>query len=64
MSRRPILLCQQLGNFYVVLLVYVDDMLIGEDRIQEINRLKKQISNEFANKISMHKVSFKKKLKL
>ena len=35
---------------YIILLLYVDDMLIAGSDIQEINKLKKQLSREFEMK--------------
>ena len=35
------------GNSYIILLLYVDDMLIVESNIEEINNLKKQLSKQF-----------------
>ena len=37
-------------NFYIILLLYVDDMLIVGSSIEEINDLKKQLSKQFAIK--------------
>ena len=37
-------------NSYIILLLYVDDMLIVEFSIKEINDLKKQLSKQFAMK--------------
>ncbi|KAG6706623.1 hypothetical protein I3842_07G230600 [Carya illinoinensis] len=37
-------------NFYIILLLYVDDMLIAGASIDEINNLKKQMSEHFAMK--------------
>ena len=37
-------------NSYVILLLYVDDMLITGSSIEEINNLKKQLSKQFAIK--------------
>ena len=39
-----------LGNSYIILLLYVDDMLIAGSTIEEINNLKKQLSKQFAMK--------------
>ena len=36
------------GNSYIILLLYVDDMLIARSSIEEINNLKKQLSKRFA----------------
>ena len=38
------------GNSYIILLLYVDDMLIAGFSIEEINNLKKQLSKQFAIK--------------
>ena len=38
------------GNSYIILLLYVDDMLIVGSSIEEINDLKKQLSKQFAMK--------------
>ena len=38
------------GNSYIILLLYVDDMLIVGSNIEEINILKKQLSKQFAMK--------------
>ena len=38
------------NNSYIILLLYVDDMLIAWSRIEEINDLKKQLSKQFAMK--------------
>ena len=38
------------GNSYIILLLYVDDMLIAGSSIEEINNLKKQFSKQFAMK--------------
>ena len=38
------------GNSYIILLLYVDDMLISGSRIKEINNLKKQLTKQFAMK--------------
>ena len=35
-------------NSYIILLLYVDDMLIAGSSIEEINNLKKQLSKQFA----------------
>ena len=37
-------------NSYIILLLYVDDMLIAGSSIEEINNLKKQLSKQFAMK--------------
>ena len=37
-------------NSYIILLLYVDDMLITEFSIEEINNLKKQLSKQFVMK--------------
>ena len=37
-------------NSYIILLLYVDDMLIARSCIEEINNLKKQLSKQFAMK--------------
>ena len=37
-------------NSYIILLLYVDDMLIARSSIEEINNLKKQLSKQFAMK--------------
>ena len=37
-------------NSYLILLLYVDDMLIAGSSIEEINNLKKQLSKQFAMK--------------
>ena len=37
-------------NYYIILLLYVDDMLLARSSIEEINNLKKQLSKQFAMK--------------
>ena len=37
-------------NSYIILLLYVDDMLIARSSIEEINNLKKQLSKQFVMK--------------
>ena len=37
-------------NSYIILLLYVDNMLIAGSSIKEINNLKKQLSKQFAMK--------------
>ena len=37
-------------NSYIILLLYVDDMLIAGSSIEEINNLKKQLSKQFVMK--------------
>ena len=37
-------------NSYIILLLYVDDILIAGSSIEEINNLKKQLSKQFAMK--------------
>ena len=37
-------------NSYIILLLYVDDMLIAGSSIKEINNLKKQLAKQFAMK--------------
>ena len=37
-------------NSYIILLLYVDDMLIAGSSIEEIDNLKKQLSKQFAMK--------------
>ena len=37
-------------NSYIILLLYVDDMLIAGSSIEKINNLKKQLSKQFAMK--------------
>ena len=37
-------------NSYIILLLYVDDLLIVGSSIEEINNLKKQLSKQFAMK--------------
>ena len=37
-------------NSYIILLLYVDDMIIARSSIEEINNLKKQLSKQFAMK--------------
>lgn len=39
-----------LGKSYIILLLYVDDMLITGDSKQEIDKLKRELSKEFAMK--------------
>lgn len=41
---------KQFDNSYIILLLYVDDMLIAGANIDEINNLKKQMSEDFAMK--------------
>ena len=41
---------RQLDSSYIILLLYVDDMLIAGANIDEINNLKKQMSEHFAMK--------------
>ena len=38
------------GNFYIILLLYMDDMLIARSNVEEINDLKKQLSKQFVMK--------------
>ena len=38
------------NNSYIILLLYVDDMLIARSSIEEINNLKKQLSKQLAMK--------------
>ena len=38
------------GNSYIILSLYVDDMLIAGSSIEEINNLKKQLLKQFAMK--------------
>ena len=38
------------NNSYIILLLYVDDMLIAGSSIEKINNLKKQLSKQFAMK--------------
>ena len=38
------------GNSYIILLLYVDDMLIAGSSTEEINNSKKQLSKQFAMK--------------
>ena len=37
-------------NSYIILLLYVDDMLVAGSGIEEINNLKKQLSKQFEMK--------------
>ena len=39
-----------IDNSYIILLLYVDDMIIARSSIEEINNLKKQLSKQFAMK--------------
>ena len=41
---------KRLDDCYIILLLYVDDMLIAGSNMVEINKLKKQLSMEFAMK--------------
>ena len=41
---------KRLDNCYIILLLYVDDMLIAGSNMAEIKKLKKQLSMEFAMK--------------
>ena len=41
---------KSIDNSYIILLLYVDDMLIAGSSIEEINNLKKQLSKQFAIK--------------
>ena len=41
---------KSIDNSYIILLLYVDDMLIAGSNIEEINNLKKQLSKQFAMK--------------
>ena len=41
---------ESFDNSYIILLLYVDDMLIAGSSIKEINNLKKQLSKQFAMK--------------
>ena len=66
-TRSLIVLCIELGskdvklitvailksfdNSYIILLLYVDDMLIAGSNIEKINNLKKQLSKQFAIRI-------------
>ncbi|KAL9274475.1 Retrovirus-related Pol polyprotein from transposon TNT 1-94-like protein, partial [Drosera capensis] len=38
------------GSSYIILLLYIDDMLVAGSDVEEINRLKKQLSEEFEMK--------------
>ena len=38
---------RKVGSNYIILLLYVDDMLVVDANLDEINRLKKQLSCEF-----------------
>ena len=38
------------GNYYITLLLYVDDILIARSSVKEINNLKKQLSKQFPMK--------------
>ena len=41
---------KNLGNSYIILLLYVDDMLIASACKREIDKLKRELSKEFAMK--------------
>ena len=41
---------KRLDDCYIILLLYVDDMLIAGSNMAEIKKLKKQLSMEFAMK--------------
>ena len=41
---------KKFNSSYIILLLYVDDMLIAGADMQEINKLKKQLSSEFEMK--------------
>ena len=41
---------KRLDNCYIILLLYVNDMLIARSNMIEIKKLKKQLSKEFAMK--------------
>ena len=38
---------KNIGNFFIILLLYVDDMLIAGDSKQDIDKLKGELSKEF-----------------
>ena len=41
---------KRFGNSYIILLLYVDDMLIVGANFNEIEKLKEEMSNQFAMK--------------
>ena len=41
---------KKFNNSFVILLLYVDDMLIAGSDMQEINNLKRELSKQFAMK--------------
>lgn len=41
---------KKFNSSYIILLLYVDDMLVAGPDMQEINKLKKQLSREFEMK--------------
>eukprot|EP00253_Pinus_taeda_P034030 PITA_34030 len=44
------LVCRLKKSFYIILLLYVDDMLVAGSNMQEINVLKRKLANSFAMK--------------
>jgi hypothetical protein len=45
-----VVMSRVLKNSYIILLLYVDDMLIAGTSMENINKLKKQLSKQFALK--------------
>src|SRR5262245_35428022 len=41
---------KRVGSSFIILLLYVDDMLVASADLEEINKLKKQLSSEFEKK--------------
>ena len=39
-----------IDNSYIIVQLYMDDMLVARSSIQEVNNLKKQLSKQFAMK--------------
>lgn len=41
---------KQFNNFFIILLLYVDDMLVTRSNMEKINSLKRELSKEFEMK--------------
>ncbi|KAL9258780.1 Retrovirus-related Pol polyprotein from transposon TNT 1-94-like protein [Drosera capensis] len=46
----PYCYTRHFGSSYIILLLYIDDMLVAGSNMEEINRLKEQLSEEFEMK--------------
>ena len=50
MPNESLLLHNEVDNSYIILLLYVNDMLIARASIEEFDKLKRELTEEFSTK--------------